>query len=286
VLQLLSQRGGRARALVGIAVQHREHDAVQLLGHVRVDAARRRDRVLQHRLEHAGVGRTGEQAPDGEQLVEHHPEAEQVRPRVHVLVLYLLRGDVGELALDHARPGVDVLHPGLGHAEVHQLGLAVEGEDDVARGHVAVDDLLGLPAEVPGRVGVVQPVGHVGHDAADHGDGQLLAAPGGHVEQVAQVLAGEVLHHQQQVLLVLVDVVDLDDVRVSQRGRQARLVEEHLHEALVLGQVRQDALDHHELLEAADALLGGQQHLGHASHRHAPGQSVTCERHLLQPAPV
>jgi hypothetical protein len=47
--------------------------------------------------------------------------------------------------------------------------------------------------------------------------------------------------------------------------RQPRLVQEHLDEALLLGEVRQDALDGDALLEALDAGALGDEDLGHAA---------------------
>ena len=52
------------------------------------------------------------------------------------------------------------------------------------------------------------------------------------------------------------DVEDADDVRVLQVHRHARLVEEHRDELLVLGEVRQNALDRDGLLQAADGAFG------------------------------
>src|SRR6185312_9259531 len=46
-----------------------------------------------------------------------------------------------------------------------------------------------------------------------------------------------------------------DDVRVLQVHRHARLVEEHRHELLVLGEVGQNALDRDGFLQAADGAL-------------------------------
>ena len=50
-------------------------------------------------------------------------------------------------------------------------------------------------------------------------------------------------------------------------AREARLVEEHRDELLLLGEVRQDALDRDLLLEALEARALGAEHLGHAARR-------------------
>src|SRR5207302_11221025 len=62
---------------------------------------------------------------------------------------------------------------------------------------------------------------------------------------------------------------DLTDVRVAERGGDARLVEEHLDELLVLLDVGEDLLDRDELAEAARAGGVREEKLGHASHREA-----------------
>ena len=66
----------------------------------------------------------------------------------------------------------------------------------------------------------------------------------------AQVGPVDVLHGEEVAALGLAEVEDLHHVRVVELRGQLRLAEEHLHERRVLGQVRQDALDHQRLLEA------------------------------------
>jgi hypothetical protein len=50
---------------------------------------------------------------------------------------------------------------------------------------------------------------------------------------------------------------------------QLGLVQEHLHEAWVVCDVRQDALDHHGPHAASGSVLAREEDLGHASERHA-----------------
>ena len=68
----------------------------------------------------------------------------------------------------------------------------------------------------------------------------------------ADVLAVDVLHRDEVRAVDLPDVEDLDDVGVRERRGDARLVEQHVDERLVLVHRRQDALDDDELLEARD----------------------------------
>ena len=71
------------------------------------------------------------------------------------------------------------------------------------------------------------------------------------------------LHRDEVVPVGLAQVVDADDVRVVEAGGEARLVEEHLHELPVAGEVRKDALEADQLLEAGCAGLPRQVDLGH-----------------------
>ena len=47
--------------------------------------------------------------------------------------------------------------------------------------------------------------------------------------------------------------------------RELRLVDEHLDELIALGELREDALDDDDLLEALDAVALGLEDLGHAA---------------------
>ena len=60
----------------------------------------------------------------------------------------------------------------------------------------------------------------------------------------------EVLHRDEVLAVVDVDLVRLDDVRVVESRRDARLVDEHRDEVGVLDEVRTEPLDHGELREA------------------------------------
>ena len=65
-----------------------------------------------------------------------------------------------------------------------------------------------------------------------------------------QVFAVDVLHGEEVAALVFADVVDLHQVRVMQGRRQARFIQEHADDVRVLRDLRQDALEHDDLLES------------------------------------
>jgi hypothetical protein len=64
----------------------------------------------------------------------------------------------------------------------------------------------------------------------------------GAAESRRERLALEQLHHDERVVLGLPDIVDLDDARVLDRGRGARLVEEPLEQLLVARDLGQQHL--------------------------------------------
>ena len=76
-----------------------------------------------------------------------------------------------------------------------------------------------------------------------------------------------VLHGDVVGAVDVSDVEDLNDVRVREGRRNARLVQEHLDERLVLIHRRQNALDDNQLLEAGDAALDREVELGHSPRR-------------------
>ncbi len=73
--------------------------------------------------------------------------------------------------------------------------------------------------------------------------------------ELRERVAVDVLHDQVEDLVLLAEVEDLRDVGVLDARSDARLVEEHLLEAHVRGELREDRLDGDELLEAVLASL-------------------------------
>ncbi len=63
-------------------------------------------------------------------------------------------------------------------------------------------------------------------------------------------LAVEILHRDEVLTVDLADLVRLDDVRVIEASRDARLVHEHGNELGILGEVLPKPLDDGELAEA------------------------------------
>ena len=72
-------------------------------------------------------------------------------------------------------------------------------------------------------------------------------------DDLAQRAPLDEVHHDVVVVVLLADVVDQDDVRVAQPGRDRRLALEPRDEALVGGEVGRQELDGAELLEVSVA---------------------------------
>jgi hypothetical protein len=102
-------------------------------------------------------------------------------------------------------------------------------------------------------------------DADRHAQGHQLVAFGCLGQELAHRAAGDVLHGDEEVLLLLAQLVDLHHVGVGQRRDQARLLQEHLDQLGLGREVGEDALDHHHALEATHAALAREEDLGHAA---------------------
>ncbi len=141
----------------------------------------------------------------------------------------------------------------LRHAEVDDLHVAVEGDDDVGGRDVAMDDFEHPAAPVAELVSRVQAFTDVRHDARHHRQPLLRPlepAPLNVRQDCAHGLAHEVFHRHVVGAVHLAEVEDLADVGVVDAGGDLGLVEEHVDVGLPPGQVRVHPLDGHWLLEA------------------------------------
>ena len=168
----------------------------------------------------------------------------------------------------------------LGEPEVRELDLARQRDEDVRRRHVAVNEpqrLSVLPFEL---VREMQPLCQLGGDVQRQDLGDDLTLGGELLGDHPQVVAFDVLEHDE-VLPVLGDpqIVNLDDVPVRERRVDPRLRQQHLDEALVLREVREDPLDGDELLEAFRGHDAAFEYLGHAAHGDQLEELVLAKLH-------
>jgi hypothetical protein len=261
--------------------QRAHDDLLEVLRVVGLEGRGLRRRVAGDVLDEVHALLVGEEALAEAQLPEDDPEREDVRAAIERLTSALLRRHVGDLPLQRAH-GVDLrLRGRLGDPEVDDLDGAVVADDDVRRRDVAVDDVERPAVGGLLLVRVVEAGGGVDDDV----DQVLEREPGPglvrRADQPPEVLPPDVLHGEEVGPVVLADVVDLDDVRVVERRREAGLAEEHLDQALVVGVLLEHALERDELLEAVDRDRPGDEQL-----RHPAGAEAVEELVLAEPNPL
>ena len=114
-------------------------------------------------------------------------------------------------------------------------------------------------------VGVAETLADLVSDPCGGLDREVLALLLHRLRDALQVRAVDVLHDDEERIVTDADVEDLHAVRVRELRRQARLVQEHRDELLLLAEVREDALDRDLLAKALKALALGAEHFRHAA---------------------
>ena len=110
---------------------------------------------------------------------------------------------------------------------------------------------------------------------------RLLLLPAA-LEDGAQVLAVDVLHRDEVLAVRARELVDARDVAVAQQAGDLGLVDQHLDEVVVLGEVGEHALDRDQVGVTAGVEGLGPVDLGHPAERDAVEQVVPAE--LLGPS--
>jgi hypothetical protein len=277
-----SARPGRV-ALVEVHGEGLEDDLFEVAGEAGAHLAGRGDAGLGDVLDGLDVGVALEEARADGQLIQERPQREDVRAVIDLQAVALLGGHVGVLALELPVAGGDDLVGGLGDPEVQDLHDPVEGDDDVLRGDVAVDDAHGGAVAVHLVVRVVEPGGGVGDDADGVAQREEVADGEAALGDLAQVLAVDVLHGDEVLAVALAQVEDLDNVRVVEGRGDAGLVEEHLDELVIVGVDGEDALDDELFAEALHPLLARQEDLRHAARGEPPDEAILSKLHQARP---
>ena len=208
-------------------------DRVNRVGKIGAKAGHERRRLLQVREDDLELAVALERRGARQALVEHAAERVDVRARVDRSTLDLLWSDVRDRP-DERVPGQARHRRRVSReaevAEVGVLGLA-RADQDVRRLDVAMDE--------------AEPVGHVERIShlAEQAQRPLVADGLGRVDQLAQVVALDVLHGEEENIVLLARAVDRDDVRMLETRRQLRLEEETPPEAIVPCEVASDDLD-------------------------------------------
>jgi hypothetical protein len=165
-------------------------------------------------------------------------------------------------------------------AEIDDLHRALVRDEEVLRRDVAVDHVHRLAAIVAELVRRVEPLRGFRHDARDQRE--LVRRPRRRIlralaQEPRHRLAEQILHRDVVRPVGFTEVEHVADVRVADPRRDARLVEEHLGELLLLREVRVNALERDELLEPRRAGDAREIHRRHPARRELEHELIPPE---------
>ena len=211
--QVRGHRGGIREAPGGVFLEGLQADRRQVCRHLGLEP-RGRDRLLvPGQLKRLERGRPLERGSADEHLVKNRSQRILVAQRADLVGLAprLLRRHVGRGAHDDAGAGLlrVSLHL-LGQAEVRDLGLAVERQEDVGRFQVSVDNAR--------RVRHGHRATELHHHRSSRSRRLRLAA-----DQLGETAPGDEFQGEVREPLVVAVFVDLDDSRVLDLGDGAGL---------------------------------------------------------------
>jgi len=264
-------------AIARVACERAQDDLLEPLGNAGVERARRSDLGRADLLQHRDVAVAGEELLPAEHLPEKDAGGEDVAAVIDGVALHLLGAHVAELALEDARLRLREAALRLGDAEVDELHVSVEGDEDVLRRDVAMDDAERHAVAVALAVRVIERLANAGEDEAGLRDRHRTADLAEALVELPHVAPGDVLHGDEVAVLVLAELDHLHDVRVRQLRGDARLVDEHLDELGVLAHGGEDPLDGEQALEPSGAEGLGRIDLGHPAHGDALQQQILAE---------
>jgi hypothetical protein len=255
----------RRETVVGVGQERPPHDLVERRRELRVKLQERGVLPLEdarRRLEIVGAGK---EPPQRDGLPERHAHAEDVHAPVEGLTPQLLGGHEIQLAFDHPHLGVGVAALGLGDAEVHDARAAVDADDNILRRHIAVDDLQVLSFGAVQLMGGVQAREGVEADAQGDAERDTPTQRHRHLLHVGEGVALDVVHDEEDEVVLLAYVDDGDDIGVVDGRGDAGLVEKHVDKLVVLGEVRVHHLDGDQSPYPCPTRRAREIHRGHAA---------------------
>ena len=181
--------------------------------------------------QHSGIGYAGKRRPARQALIQQATERVDIGPAVHLLAADLLRSHIVDRAQRASLGGqpVSISEP-AGEAEVGQIHVLVRVEQHVRGLDVSVHQ----PAFMRG-------VERVRDLRADRdrplGTGRVLA------QELPEISPFDVAHGDEQLPRHLARVIDRNDVRVIDRGSEARLGQEALAKTDLSGELRREDLE-------------------------------------------
>ncbi len=266
--------GGDALRRVGLQRVH--HDLLEGGGDGRELTGWRDLRRADHvELEHFVV--RPKEATRGEALPHHHAERIHIGASVEGPPVRLLGRHIADLPAQHAGARRVGLRAALGDAEVDHLHVPREGQEDVLRADVAVDDVEQLSAIVAELVRGVEPVGDLRGDPRGEVDREATSLLRQLLDELEEAAAVDELHDHQVGAGVFEQLLHADHAGVLDAGGEARLIQEHPDELRLTRQVRVHHLDRDELREARRATSAPEIERCHTPRRDVAEDLVPCE---------
>ena len=255
-------------SVVGIGGECLVDDGQEFGGNVGADLAQVWDAACLDGLEGVEVGVALEKTASCEHFPQADADGEDVASGGDVGgISRAFGGNVGELALDHAFRGGDVVATCIRESEVGHFDLAVSSDQDVWRRDVVVDEAEGAALSVGEGVCIAESGADLQGDVDGHADGKNRVFFAQFFHDRLKVEAFDVFHDDEKRIGGLADVIHADDVVVLQLEGQSRLVDEHLLEefALFLDEFWENAFDGHFSSQTTDGVHPPQKDLGHPS---------------------
>ena len=212
----------------------------------------------------------GERRRTGEQVEGGGGQRVLIGAAVDQLALELFRGRVGHRADGHVSAGeIAGLADPSGHPEIdqHHPVVARTAQQDIGR--------LDIPVQHPAAMGVIERIGHRGHDADHVGGRDSVGVPA--LEHPAGVDAVDQLHRDPQSGVTVAAVEDGDDIRVVQRRHHLGFLVEPPPELLV---VADPGTENFQGIATRQAGMLREVHLAHTpaaedAHDGVPGEDLT-----------
>ena len=270
-------RSGR-EAILSIARERPRADEVELdrcVGHAIAQAWDWLEEQLPDRVH---VAAALEQPPRREHLDEDDAHREDIASPIELLAVRLLGRHVRELSFQLTGPRLRDARIRPRDAEVREPGETVDADEDVVRGDVAMNEALFATVLVDELVRGMKTCERIEDNPDRHAGRDLPLLLDRRRNELGGRRPLDVIHDEEIASLVFVDFQDGDDVRVADACSEARLVEEHVDERRLVGEVRMELLDRVETFEASGTSETSEVDGAHSTARDPREDLVAPER--------
>ena len=214
-------------------------NAFEIRGELGIEMTRRDRFLVQDRVQRSDHVAGGKGLLAGRHFVKHDSEREQIAPRVQFFAARLLRRHINRCSRNHAHRRQRVFHGGiarsriarrLGQSEIEDLGLTALPNKNIGRLDVAMNDPLGVRSR--------QSIGHLDANVEEFVDfDRLFPNP------LLQAHSLQLLHDDERMSAVVVDVVDGADAGMVQLGSGACFAHEAVERLAVVHHLRRNELE-------------------------------------------